>query len=67
MDEQEFKQVYVFDTYCPATKRKHLVQFECEDTVQWSEVLDEFLTWLSSVYGYDIKDRVHYQKQDEYL
>jgi hypothetical protein len=66
MNNQEFKQIYVFDTFCPETKRKHMVQFEVDDMTQWQEIVNEFLTWLSSVYGYDINDRVDYPGKDEY-
>lgn len=40
---------------------------EFHDEVLWTVVLDDFLSFLSSVYGYDIRDQVEYLSYEEKL
>lgn len=43
------------------------VTLEFHDSVLWTTVLDEFINFLSSVYGYDIRDQVEYLSYQEKL
>lgn len=43
------------------------VNLEFHDSVLWTTVLDEFINFLSSVYGYNIRDQVEYLSYQEKL
>ena len=55
----EFKETYQFN-YNDGEDRNVFVSFTPGDT--WSSVLEQFVDFMSNVYGYDIREKVAIKK-----
>lgn len=55
-EEQKPAEGYTF-SYVDCTGKKYLFQVE-QETTTWPELMDDFLNFISGVYGYDIKKSV---------
>jgi hypothetical protein len=60
----EFKETYHFH-YNDGEDRSMRVSFTPGDT--WPEVLEQFVGFLSNVYGYDIREKVAIKKSPFFL
>ena len=55
-----FKEAYTFQ-YSDGEDRSVYVSFSPGDT--WPEVLEQFVSFMSNVYGYDIRDQVAIERR----
>jgi hypothetical protein len=56
MNDNDFSHNYTFSYTNEDTSKTSFKSYE--EGVMWSEVLNDFVDYLSYVYGYDIKDKV---------
>ena len=64
-DENNPKNNYRFDFTDDEVGRSVSLEFEIDDSDPWWEVLQEFLNFLSAVYGYDIhKEMPRYYQEN---
>ena len=56
MIADNFKHSYKFQCDCGDTVKEVFKSYD--EDVMWSEVLNDFVDYLSFVYGYDIKEKV---------
>jgi hypothetical protein len=56
VDNEDFSHNYTFSYTNEDTSKTSFKSYE--EGVMWSEVLNDFVDYLSYVYGYDIKDKV---------
>lgn len=60
VDEDNFDEA----SYAYGENREVNYSVDVSSDAQWSAVLRNFLNFLSSVYGYDISDKVDYDGKD---
>jgi hypothetical protein len=58
-EDTEFNLEYNFPTYKDVN-----TQVNFGDDIAWTDVMDEFVSFLGSVYGYDIHEDVKYKDFD---
>jgi hypothetical protein len=56
VDNEDFSHNYTFSYTNEKTSKSTFKSYE--EGVMWSEVLNDFVDYLSYVYGYDIKEKV---------
>ena len=56
VDNEDFKHNYTFQYTNEDTSKSVFKSYD--EGVMWTEVLNDFVDYLSFVYGYDIKDKV---------
>lgn len=55
-DNEDFKHNYTFQYTNEDTSKSVFKSYD--EGVMWTEVLNDFVDYLSFVYGYDIKDKI---------
>lgn len=63
-EEQTVAEGYGF-SYIDCTGKKYLFSVE-QETTTWPELLDDFLNFISGVYGYDIKKSVRIEPPNSF-